>query len=425
MRHLLSLSIILTIIIIISFYDIIADFIRFTGYIAVVTLAMVALITIIFGAATAVERWRKMRTEREASRYEARRRKYEIIKDGFGMVHLLNLETDIIENLSAFPGTHHNGRWEDPHPAAAAAWFALVGRVRSESPVGLLPAGQQVVSEPQMDLLTVMTQPTQSYAIIAGQQVGKTFQARRIANHWIQNGLKPLVVGPKWDRGEWEGCTLFGGEYNFERVIQGMRIIKKLAEDRHADNRRAHKEHPVQPVFFDDWTAIRAKLPEEAEAFILDATTLYASVNIILYFILHLDTANAWGVGKIGAALKNNFIKLLIEPGYDEGGLIDRRRNSGFILMPGQTMKDKRPVRLFGGTGQEVVLPDLVIQPTDEERRVLEALRQAQDATANSSVSRKEISEAVWGSGKFGKFYNEKIDRILAKYGLELSKSSS
>ena len=264
-----------------------------------------------------------------------------------------------------------------------------------------------------LDLLTIFTQPTQSYAIIAGQQVGKTFQARRIAQHWLSTGCKPIAIGPKWDKGEWEGCTLFGGEYNLQQVNRGMQIVKRLAEDRHSDKNLSHKQHPIQPVFFDDWTAIAAELLE-AEEFILKATTLFASVNIILYFMIHLDTANAWGVHKIGAALKNNFVKLLIYPGYDEAGLIDRNRNRGYIIRPGETIKDKKQVSLFSGTGSQLLLPDLVIQPPNgEAQQIIEMI--------DSGISYKDISESIWGTGKYGKFYNEKIDRILSKYTPRIS----
>ncbi len=263
-------------------------------------------------------------------------------------------------------------------------------------------------SESSLDLLTIFTQPTQSYAIIAGQQVGKTFQARRIAQHWLSTGCKPIFIGPKWDKGEWEGCTLFGGEYNLQQVNRGMQIVKRLAEDRHSNKELSHKQHAIQPVFFDDWTAIAAELPE-AEEFILKATTLFASVNIILYFMIHLDTANAWGVHKIGAALKNNFVKLLIYPGYNEAGLIDRSRNRGYIIRPGETIKDKKQVALFSGTGSQLLLPDLVIQPpNDEARQIIKMV--------DSGISYKDISESIWGTGKYGKFYNEKIDRIIGKY---------
>lgn len=260
-----------------------------------------------------------------------------------------------------------------------------------------------------LDLLTIFTQPTQSYAIIAGQQVGKTFQARRIAQYWLDTGCTPVIIGPKWDKGEWEGCTLFGGEYNLQQVNRGMQIVKRLAEDRHSSKELSHKQHSIQPVFFDDWTAIAAELPE-AEDFILKATTLFASVNIILYFMIHLDTANAWGVHKVGAALKNNFVKLLIYPGYNESGLIDRSRNKGYIIRPGETIKDKRQVSLFSGIGTQLLLPDLIIQPTtdNEEQAILDMVK------ANTPYH--TISQTIWGEGKFGQFYNKKIDRIVEKY---------
>src|SRR3990172_2598565 len=45
---------------------------------------------------------------RQKAQAEARAARYVSHQDGFGMVHLHSLDTDIIENLSAFPGTHHN-----------------------------------------------------------------------------------------------------------------------------------------------------------------------------------------------------------------------------------------------------------------------------------------------------------------------------
>lgn len=398
MRIAIIVSAVVTVILIVVFRDIIAGFVTMAGYIALFAMASSVVVSTLYGISLVAERVQSKRLER-------RRNKYVEYRDGFGMIHLLNLETDVIENLSVFPGTHHNGHWEEPHPAAAAAWFALVGNAKKESPVNLLPAYTTTTTETQIDLLTVMTQATQSYAIIGGQQVGKTYQARRIANYWLQTGIKPIVVGPKWDRGEWEDCTLFGGEYNLERVAQGMRIVKRLAEDRHSNSQRGHKENPVQPVFFDDWTSIRAKLEKEAEDFIIDATTLYASVNIILYFIIHLDTANAWGVGKVGAALHQNFIKLFIEPGFTESGLIDRGKNTGYILMPGQSKKDRRRVALFSGTGQQAKLPDLVVRLTDEEIRISEMLTQG--------ASRSAIARAIFGSD--GGNQLKKVGQIIEK----------
>jgi hypothetical protein len=273
-----------------------------------------------------------------------------------------------------------------------------------------LPAGGQIVDgravalPAPLDLLQIMTQPTQSYAIIGGQQVGKTYQAQRLARYWLDNGIKPIVVGPKWDTGEWTGCTLFGGGGNFDKVAQGMRIVRKLAEDRHA-SLDSHKSHLIQPVFFDDWTAIRAKLGKEAEDFIIDATTLYASVNVVLYFIIHLDTANAWGVGRVGAALHQNFIKLFIDPGFNQAGLIDRTKNTGWLSMPGQAKRDKRAVTLFSGNGQAVMLPEPVDMLTAEERLV--------SKLRADGLKRSAIANQVFGGD--GGNQLRKVDGIISQ----------
>lgn len=329
------------------------------------------------------------------------------VQDGYGMLHLIDFGSGHSQNLTLDPRAYRNGHYEEPTNTEretlkmilASKHAGTAKQMIIEQPALLAPVAQQ------LDLLTIFTQATQSYAIIGGQQVGKTFQARRIARYWLQSGIKPIVIGPKWDRGEWDGCALFGGEYNFDRVSQGMRIIKKLAEDRHGNSRMGHKEHPVQPVFFDDWTAIRAKIENEAEDFIIDATTLYASVNVILYFIIHLDTANAWGVGKVGAALHQNFIKLFVEPGFNEVGIIDRSRTTGYLLMPGQSKKDRRQVQLFNGTGQLVALPDLVQRLTPEESKVA--------ALISEGASRSRIAREVFGSD--GGNQLKAVDKIMAK----------
>lgn len=195
-----------------------------------------------------------------------------------------------------------------------------------------------------------------------------------------------------------------------QQVNRGMKIVKRLAEDRHGSKELSHKQHSIQPVFFDDWTAIRAKLEREVEEFIIDATTLYASVNIVLYFIIHLDTANAWGVGKVGAALHQNFYKLFIEPGMSQSGLIDRSLNTGYILYPGQSKKDKKRVALFNGTGNQLLLPDLILQPSinNRESRIIALIQ----AGATDKEIAQEIFEKSYLSGD--NFY--KVKELREKF---------
>lgn len=366
----------------------------------VVLLFVVTALTVTYGTIAllvAFEKYMSIRADRVAKQYHAR-----VISTAHGTWFVAHKHIDIAP-LSNTPYLRINGHERELTPDERLYATLQAPHNRASGAMGLLPTPQPT-NEQQLDLLSIFTQSTQSYAIIGGQQVGKTFQARRIAQYWLQSGIKPIVIGPKWDKDEWDGCTMFGGGYNFERVSQGMRIARKLAEDRHGNGKMGHKEHAIQPVFFDDWTAIRAKLEKEAEDFIIDATTLYASVNIILYFIIHLDTANAWGVGRVGAALHQNFIKLFIEPGFNNG-MVDRSKNIGWLLYPGQSKKDRQRVSLFNGTGQQILIPDLIQQLTLEESKVSEMLA--------AGASRSAIARSVFGDD--GGNQLKRVDKIIEK----------
>lgn len=350
------------------------------------------------------EKYLHLQTQRKAGQYQTS-------QDGYGMLHLINIANGHTQNLTIDARAYRNGHYEPPTESEVKTLQSVLAAKHASTAKMLLdPTPLQLPESKQVDLLSILTQPTQSYAFIGGQQVGKTFQANRIAQYWIQSGIKPIVIGPKWDKGEWPGCALFGGQYNFERVSQGMRIARQLATERHAHSDLSHKQHPIQPIFFDDWTGIRAKLEKEAEDFIIEATTLYASVNIVLYFILHLDTANAWGVGKVGAALHQNFIKLFIEPGYNEAGLIDRNRNTGYLLMPGQAKKDRRKVALFSGSGQTLLLPDLILQPSvnSKEAKII--------ALIQSGATDKEIALEVFEKSYLSGDNFYKVKELREKY---------
>jgi hypothetical protein len=276
----------------------------------------------------------------------------------------------------------------------------------------LLPSPNVIEQVSSLDLLTVFTQPTQSYACIGGQQTGKTFQMRHIAHYWVQNDFKPIVVGPKWDKGEWAGCLLFGGQGNFAEVEKGITIVRQEAQRRHADDRR-HKDHSILPVFFDDWTPI-VDAVSNAREMVLQATTLYASVNIILYFILHSDTSNAWGVDRKGAALKDNFIKLFIVPHYDSSGLIVRDKTTGYIKFAGDNQE--YPVKLFNTPLSPMLqagnleTPDYInleVQPTVIEAEILRLFHEESEPVS-------AIAEIIYGSK--GGNQNEQVKRILEKF---------
>lgn len=391
LTRLIAALTLITIAICFIFADVIRAWLQVVGVIGLIFLVITCLlfIWIIY------ERARSSREDRLLKQNQRKAAGFTTQIDGYGMLHLINIINGHTQNLTLDARAYRNGHYEAPTTDEVKTLHTILASRHSTTTQKMIVEGSttplnQVV---ELDLLGIMTQLSQSYATIAGQRVGKSFQNQRIAQHWVGSGINPIVIAPKWDKGEWLNCTLFGGQLNYKRVQQGIGIVKHIAQERH-ESGLAHNQHPILPVFFDDWTDIRKELGEDAEQLIIKASTMYATVNIILYFMLHADTVNAWGVDKIGAALHQNFIKLLIQPGFNEAGMIDRNRNIGWLLMPGQTKKDRRQVRLFSGMGQLLLIPDYVNQPV---------VTQARDSDAywvelvQSGKSRNEASLEAWG----------------------------
>ncbi len=351
-----------TVILAIIFYSQIAAAVVVVGYTLAAVIALAGIIGLVFGGWYLSERLKLLR----ASRIQAEKQAHVMIVTDNGESWVRDTDSHSVwRNLTATPALYVNGQQANPQPWEVELYrlrlLALAGGKHQPASAALLP---ETVEVPPLDLMDVFTQPGQAYAIIGGQQTGKTYQARNIANYWLKQGLRPVVVGPKWDLGEWGGCYLLGGSGDFEAVGRGIAVIRKLAETRHADP-RPHKAHAIQPVFFDDWTPIVDQV-DNARALILEATTLYSSVNILLYFILHSDTGNAWGVDKKGAALKDNFVKLVIVPAYDSAGLVVRSQTKGYIRFAGESVD--RPTRLFTAAPANLGQPWPLSFPADDDQ---------------------------------------------------------
>lgn len=369
------------------FYKEIAAALEVIGYIVAGALVVISVTGLVFGTWYLLERIRMIR----AVRIEHEKQAHVMTVVSGNQVFIRDTN-----NRASWRAAHldsrvyANGQYKEPSPAETWAWemFNAPRRLTTAQPA-LLP--ETVETEP-LDLLTVFTQPTQSYAVIGGQQTGKTFQMRHIAQFWLRNGIQPVVIGPKWDHGEWEGCIRLGGSGDFASVSRGIAIVRKIVEKRHADSSLRHKDHRILPVFFDDWTPI-VEAVTNARSMVLEATTLYASVNILLYFILHSDTAHAWGVDRKGAALKDNFIKLLIVPHYDTNGLIVRERTRGYIRFAGETVE--RPVKLF-----HTPLPTYGLTQEENSEREIEAIAVTVTEEQGKPTEKQQAVLDIWDTGE-------------------------
>ena len=224
MRYLLAAVAIVALIVCVIFYQQIAQVIVVLGFALAGLLVIGGLLGAIFGSWYLAERVKMIR----AGRIEAEKRANVMVLDSNGESWIR--DTDIKatwRNLTGTPSLYVNGQQATPQDWEIDLHrLKLAAMAQTSAGAKVIPGQVELLPAPRpLDLLTVFTQPTQSYAIIGGQQTGKTYQARHIAAYWVRQGVKPVVIGPKWDKGEWGGCYLIGGNGAFDTVGQGISIV--------------------------------------------------------------------------------------------------------------------------------------------------------------------------------------------------------
>lgn len=280
-------------------------------------------------------------------------------------------------------------------------YYPLTATERQAS--GLIGTGDDKAEElKRPDLLRVFTQDQGSYAILGPQRVGKTWQAMHIADEWLLRGITPVVAGVKREPGEWEGCKqIFTDDIGELETI--LRQIVLLARKRHAGEMA---KNPL-PVFIDDWLWVVREVPY-AEQFVGEAGTVMASAKIVVYLILQSDTRDAFGVGRYGAMLKDNFTRLYLKPIRSDDGVIIPGVASGYLIYPNE--KDHQAVDLIRGTPRCVKSP-LSLGPVElpevepeqakdsglDEAKIAEFVR-----LVESGQSRRSACQEVFGRAYAG-----------------------
>lgn len=283
----------------------------------------------------------------------------------------------------------------------------------------LLPAETEQETIPQtLDFLTVMTQPKRVFSVVADQQTGKTTLCHYLVEYWMQRGIKPVVIGQKYDAGEYRNCERFGPDN--DSILAGFEAIRQEAQYRQqlADEGQPFGEMELQPIFLEDFTNMTTVLDRsELERFVGQALTAYAARGLLLYFIAHSRAKEAYGLTRQGASLKNQMTRLEIIATYDNKGNVDHSRKKIVCTIgsnsepapvtgvPGYRPNLDRDCRL---ALYSLAIPVMERAIDPAEKTVIEMTR----AGANIST----IATAVYGSK--GGPQNNKVKDIQAKYSL-------
>lgn len=279
---------------------------------------------------------------------------------------------------------YSNGHYIEPTQAEIDSWKAIhtkqgyAGLPDSVNPNTrglLLESGE---TGAHLDIDVGMCHLGMAYAVIGEQQCGKTYNVDElICKTWLSRNVVPTVIALKSDTQEWDGCQLVGGTGEIATIIEGINAVSQEATRRH-QSKMGHKDHPPLIIILDDWDDIVLEAPRMASRFVQKALTMYASVNIVCYFLLHDDTLPAWGLTGVGASVKNKVVKLVINKGMQADGSPNPKNSTAQIQYPSGEI---RPTSLVGQYHQPEVL----------ERKVVELNRQGFKPT--------QIAEATIGKG--------------------------
>lgn len=215
---------------------------------------------------------------------------------------------------------------------ARAAMFFTFSRsegVIQHTPTGLnvlaLPApsgGQNVIIDQAnggFDFFELMTQTRRAFALFGGQQTGKSTKMHHIVRYWQDQGVKPVVIGQKFDSFEYTaGVMRFGPDA--KSIVEGFELIRQEAQARQelANRGTSFSDMLPLPVILEDATSLNSVIDKaDYETFSRQVLTVYAARMIIVYFVVHGMTLDAFGL-KVGAALKNNLTCLYFETPMDK-----------------------------------------------------------------------------------------------------------
>ncbi len=336
------------------------------------------------------------KAQRQIDQYRVKAAKYIDYQDGFGMKHLLNLDTNTVENLSTFPGSHHNGQYADPPPAAAAAWYALVGKVRAESPVNLLPATTQQESAPE---LLPLLDRAERVLIKGASDAGKTTLIQHTA---IRATDEVIIVDPHYKPGIWPQCKVIGAGRNFTEITKFLQWLEIELDKRYKSRMAGNENWTRYTVIIDEYMSVAVEC-DNARRVLSAMIRESRKVGFRLFICSHSELLKPLGLDGQGDVRDGLLIVRLY---YSQ---LRQERRATIDDGDGEVPCTFPPY--YGAGSTELVtldMPNLVIQLSEQESKVAQML-------ANGS-SRSAIAKELFGHAGGNQLaqVDKIIDRISA-----------
>jgi hypothetical protein len=257
----------------------------------------------------------------------------------------------------------------------------------------------------QVDLMAALDN-VQRGLIVGASDAGKTTLLQWVVARRLQTS-KVIVIDPHGWPGKWPGdCVIVGTGRDYGKIDNALDALVRLMTKRYDEIGKglvAEMSHDRITILIDEWRAIVGNVGKPASEAIKALLTESRKAAFSVFVASHSDRAKPLGLeGEYD--LKDGFavVKLSLVNGQ-RVATIDTGDGPIPATLPGP----------FRGSVPQVLGGDefinLEVEPSPTEAYILNLKAEG--------LSNREVSQAVWGEGKYGQFYNQKIEAIVSKYG--------
>jgi GTPase SAR1 family protein len=275
---------------------------------------------------------------------------------------------------------------------------------------GAINAGQELLDAVQpVDLLSHMRN-VKRCLIVGSSDAGKTTLLKHIATERVQSSYV-MVIDPHASPTSWPAEVIGRGSNHAEisRALDGLLALMEKRYDEIGKGKIREGEHRRLTVIVDEWMTIEEECKNAAHVFgrlIREAR----KAGIDTFVGSHSDRVSSLGLtGKGDLRDGLEIIRLHFNQWTGE-------RTATVTIKHANGEKEVIPAILpgkFDGNVWTVDRPNLELpepEPDEIEQRIL--------AEYSPERSMRQITQAVFGEGKFGDHWNRKVYDVLNKYGI-------
>lgn len=351
---------------------------------------------LVFRVKNEYERLLLSRAERKACEY--RGRVIDTDKGTWFIQHQLPDGSVDIASLHNNPQWQINGHREPVTQAELFAWSTYNRRGDASKGITQLQSGMAQLPAPQLDLLLLLDR-AERVLVKGASDAGKTTLLQHIASR--SNGI--MIIDPHFAPGIWpvSDKRVVGAGRNYVAIDKFLNQLMAELDSRYQQRARGKTDFAQITLIIDEYQSVRAEC-QDAGKILSTLIRESRKVGFRLFIGSHSELVKPLGLEGQGD-VRDGLLIVRLE--------IDQTSKQRRIMIDRGNGQEDCYIPPFNST--EPILPDLILQPTKEASHLIELIQAG-------ITSRKQLSESIWGRGKYGKFYNDKIDAILAKYELEV-----